>query len=1372
MLRFNYAPSVENFAFFSQQGWAEVAACSKNGQFRTVNVATARSELDELAKRLASEGTVLIPGLVMQETGFWDPAVVTDKDGKAKVTVTLPQRSTGWKLHAKGITVDTLAGESTTDVTAKKDLFGELKLPLAFTDGDEAQIPVVVHNDAIDKGLIDVVLRTTIGDKQLVNKHRFDVSAKGQLEYAFDVKLERPAGGKSRGPRVEAIFELSVSASDQQSTRDVVRRVVPLESFGMSAFVTASGSASSDTTVFLEVPKDLAIESPSLEILIGPTVERSLLDIVLGPAPWCQVETLRWALGLDRTTSDLMASVALLRLIGGTRAVGGPHSQALDERIRASVGTLVSAQNDDGGWSWSGRTGSSHRYASARVVWALSLARAAGYTVPADQFAKAQSYLQSQSAATAETDYETKAVLLHALTAAGQADFAVANRLFRNRPTLSNAALAYLALALAGMDRKPMASELLDLLAQRALDPVADRRLHASVAWNEAAAEVRALFCLALQEAGVQPAKTQELVTWLLAHRTGHRWAPEKATGPAALALAQWFAKTRFQNEHYKLAVFVNDREVAVLDIDDQAGTRTVNVPTESLKAGKNRINFSLSGRGRYTYQCILGGFVPAEKARSTSKDWTVHRIYEPAPLEFDGREVPRGFGILQGSWTEFRNPLTELPVGKRGAVELRITRHNLDRTTRDEELEYLVVTEPIPSGTMVAPTSVKGGFERFEIEPGAITFYCGTQRYIGPIHYELHGYVPGSYRAAPTVLRNAYRPEQLVVGQTKALAVLPLGATSRDRYRLTPQELFELGQRRFAKKQWKEAGSHLAELIAKWNVRPEVYKEAARMLLDIHLETGPAHEVVRYFEIVKEKWPELEIPFAKIVKVADAYHEIGEYERSYLVFRATAESSFSRETGVAGFLEGQGEFLRSVEVAERLLAEYPPEPYIALATYALAQQIYAKSATANEDSKLRERKVFRVDLIQRAAMMIDRFLMEHPEDPAADQAAFSRATALVELKDFKGAIGAADRYASRYSKSQFLDSFWYIIGFCHFATGEHERALEMCRKVAEATRVDPQTGRTVESSNKWRAIYIRGQVYHSLGSAANAVAEYQRVQDRFGDAKEAIDYFNRKAILLPEVTAIQPGNPVEVDLAFRNVAQCDVKVYRIDLMKFSLLERNLQNITRINLAGIRPYHDAQVTLGDGKDYRDRTHKLRLPLKEVGAYLVVGRGEDLHTSGLVLLTPLAIEIQEEAASGRVRATVKDKTKERYVPDVHVKVIGTRDADFVAGESDLRGVFIADGIKGKSTVIAQATGNRYAFYRGQLELGPPPPPPTQAETRRLEAAPDAAKKDKLGKEVELLDDLFQQNRAIQEVQERERKGRYGKPSTGVEAKQAF
>ncbi|HEV3005705.1 MAG TPA: outer membrane protein assembly factor BamD, partial [Pirellulales bacterium] len=1265
-------------------------------------------------------------------------------------------------------------------------------------DGDEAEILASVHNDAVEKGPIEVTLKITIGGKTVEEKKTFD-AGKGIHELTFKTSLKRPddqqgEGGDAAHSRVS--FELTVAAGE---LTDVLRRTVPLEPYGMPVYATAGGSATSDMTAWVEPPAHMPLVQPSLEVIVGANVERSLLDVLLAPAPRCQLDSLRIASGLDSATSDLMAAVAIQKLLGATRQAGSPQAEAIDLRIRASISLLVSSQADDGGWSWTGRGGPSNqktgnknvsnRYTSARVVWALSLARSAGYKLPDEAFEKALAYLTGQVAATADGDYDSKAILLQGLAAADRGDFTLANRLYRNRPSLSNAALAHLALGLVQMDRQPMAGEILDVLAKRNLDDSAPKRTAAiaSLPWSTAAAELRALWLLAQEKVAPEAARTKELVEWLMSHRTGFRWSPDKATGPATLALGEWFAKTRFEGEHYQLTVVVNDVDATTLDVTDDSGTQTLQVPGRLLKPGKQKINFRIAGRGRFTYQCVLGGFVPADKLKSTTRDWSVKRHYEPAERELDGQTIPRGFDILQGSYTAFRNPLTQLPVGQRGRVELEIARQNVPANTAEEQLEYLVVTEPLPAGTTVIEQSITGGFERFEIGAGAITFYVGSRHYVEPIRYDIHGYLPGAYRAAPTVIRNPYRPEQLAVAEAKSLAVLPLGAAGGDDYKLTPRELYEFGNRQFNKGDLAAAGAYLTELVEKWQLKPALYRETVTTLLDVHLAQGPDAAIVRYFELIKEKWPDVELSFEKIMRVGAAYEKMGEYERSYLVFRATVESSFSRETGVAGFLEAQGEFLRSVEVMGRLQAEYPPEPYAAAAQYALAQRVYGYAPQAAADPKLRDKKLNRVDLVRQALAMLDNFLTSYPEDPAADQASISLANALLELKAYRDVIAACNLYAERYPASDYLDSFWYLVGYSHFALGQHEQALAMCRRVAEAKRTDRQTGRELEGHNKWQAIYILGQVYHSLGRAADAIREYTRVEERFADAKQAIQYFLRKDIALPEVTTLQParrvgpdrgagagppaaGNagPPELELKFRNVAHCDVRVYKIDLMKFSLLKRNLAGITGINLAGIRPYHEAAIELGDGKDYRDRTRKLPLPLKDEGAYLVVCRGDDLHASGLVLVTPLVVEVQEDAAGGQVRATVKDVTKDSYVSEVHVKVIGTRNPDFVSGETDLRGVFVAEAIQGASTVIAEAGEGRYAFYRGTLELGPPPaaPAPQKAESQPPAGGSPASNAQ------QLLEGLNQSNEAIQRMQGDNLNNLYQKNKKGVQVKEAY
>ena len=134
----------------------------------------------------------------------------------------------------------------------------------------------------------------------------------------------------------------------------------------------------------------------------------------------------------------------------------------------------------------------------------------------------------------------------------------------------------------------------------------------------------------------------------------------------------------------------------------------------------------------------------------------------------------------------------------------------------------------------------------------------------------------------------------------------------------------------------------------------------------------------------------------------------------------------------------------------------------------------------------------------------------------------------------------------------------------------------------------------------------------------------------------------------------------------------------------------------------------------------------------------------------------------------MRATVKDATKDGYVADVHVKVIGTRNPDFVSGETDLRGVFVAETIQGASTVIAEAGGGRYAFYRGTVELGPPPAATTPPVSEPASAAPRPA----VGPADELLKCLNDSNGSIQQIQCENLQKLYQRNKQGVQAMEAY
>jgi hypothetical protein len=244
----------------------------------------------------------------------------------------------------------------------------------------------------------------------------------------------------------------------------------------------------------------------------------------------------------------------------------------------------------------------------------------------------------------------------------------------------------------------------------------------------------------------------------------------------------------------------------------------------------------------------------------------------------------------------------------------------------------------------------------------------------------------------------------------------------------------------------------------------------------------------------------------------------------------------------------------------------------------------------------------------------------------------------------------------------------------------------------------------------------------------------------------------------------VKPGEAVSLALKYRNVKEAFVQVYRVDLMKLYLQQKNLSAITSVQLAGIKPESEQTIALGNGKDYVEKEHAIPLALKDEAAYLVICRGDDLFTSGMVLITPLKIEVQEDAASGRIRANVLDTAKGGYRPEVHVKAIGSADSEFRSGETDQRGLFIADHLRGKATVIAREGDSRYAFFRGSDWLGARENAPAPAQQQMIQEK---------GKEaVDYKGNLYQQCDEIQKYNnDNWNSQRRAAPSKGVKIEKA-
>ena len=1267
---------------------------------------------------------------------FWLPSVVTNAEGKATVTVPMPETTTEWRLTTRGCTPETLVGEATAQTLTRKDFFVELKTPPMLREGDELKVLARLHNltKYEETVTVNLEIRAAADEDGLLARR----------DQKVEVKPEAGGTVVFAGIKVPLVDDLTVQvtarAADREEMNDALTVDVPVHPWGMEYADQDGGVAQADATALLALP-DHKYSKRWLSVTVAPALEHAILEMALDarPVPLPGPRIVRYGYNPG---SELLAAVSALEY-GQRGQDAAAEIRQLIAKARRLTAELVASQRDDGGWSWHGHQGKKTDWPSTcRTYWALVTARDAGIAVNPDTIHKATNFLQNRFRNFGANDYDGKAVVLHALSINKQAEFANLNRLYRARNSLSNTALAYTALGFQNVNRAGVATELAELLDSKLekikqpepSPPVAYVKHGARYPYLQNNLETTALALLLFAQTTPDSENGNAAAQYLMRQRGCFGWRPGKVRGPAIAALAAWFGTGVDSTTDYRVTVVVNGTEAGTVDSTKVRQTKLFEVPQDLLVDGENRVVFKMAGRGQYAYAATIRGFSPEIKNPGTIRYPHVrNRHYYHSQLEYRGRPI----GVRSTS------PVRHLESGQRTQVYLDLYERSYNG--------YLTIEEPLPAGAMLVEGSVQGDFSHYEVGSQKITFYYHEGDYVHDIRYELVGYAPGDYRALPTIIRDLARPGRMTLGKTGSLAVLEPGVASQDTYKMNKGELFKLGQLHFNDGLYGEALEYLADLYKQDHDYNE--RELARMLLWIY--TSPEHyeaaRVVEMFEILRERYPDLEVPYDKILIVGRAYRDIGEFERAWLVFRATIDGSFVTDSNVSAVLEDEGRFLGSVEYQKKLWQEYPDSANVVASYFAISQALYSKAPNAAKMPEENGTQPDRIDMLKHAADILTQFITLYPNDPLTDDAAFSLANAMLDLKNYPLTVELSERFRERYTNSAMVSSFQYMAALGHFWQHHYREALDAAVAVAEG-----------DSEDRTFAQYIVGQIHHARNNPGEAIQWYEKVKENYPDAAQAIEYFREKEIKMGEVNIFKPGENVSFDLNYRNIKGAYLQIYRVDLMKLYLQQKNLSNITQIQLAGISPEQEVEVELGDGKDYADKEKTIPLELKEEGAYLVICRGDDLFTSGLVLITPLTMEVQENAHSGRVRVNVRDTVDDTYRAEVHVKAIGSANEQFRSGETDLRGIYIADNIRGEATVIARDAEARYAFYRGETWLGAPKEQPQ----------PRQPKSEQQGKPTDYQYNLRQQNRQMQQMNINQFEKMRRVQQKGIKVKAAF
>jgi len=213
---------------------------------------------------LAKSGSMVTPRLRedFPETMLWEPALVTDRRGHAKLNFKLADNITTWKLTAVGSTKTGELGRAEQDLRAFQPFFVEHDPPRILTQGDEISYPLVLRN-YLDRAQ---TLKASIKPEPWFT-----------LLGPAEVPVNIAAGDSARAVfRYRAVS--AVSDGKQQVTAanseigDAAQKPVDVHPFGRPLSVTAAGILDQTGALTVTLPDDVIADSIRARVKIYPNL--------------------------------------------------------------------------------------------------------------------------------------------------------------------------------------------------------------------------------------------------------------------------------------------------------------------------------------------------------------------------------------------------------------------------------------------------------------------------------------------------------------------------------------------------------------------------------------------------------------------------------------------------------------------------------------------------------------------------------------------------------------------------------------------------------------------------------------------------------------------------------------------------------------------------------------------------------------------------------------------------------------------------------------------------------------------------------------------------------------------------------------------
>ncbi len=312
---------------------------------------------------------------------YWNPALVTDADGRASITFTLPDSTTAYRIYVVALDKKSAFCSTERQMVVSKEFFLQPGLPRFLTAGDKALAPVTANNKTEAAASADLTVAEASNVSARLREPTVQMGAMSNTVAKLELEADNGAGD------ARLIFQGKMGQFGDaiQSEFPVVPRYIVVRRQKTGHFTDRG-----ETRV--ELPVDVA------GIPVKDRQGTLKATLGLSTTPWSKITPglrylLQYPYGCVEQTSSGIIPLAGLRKLVADGLVPGITIEQVDKFLKPGVARLLKMQTSRGGFGyWMGDRQPSW-WGTQYAVFALTSAKEAGFDVPDASLERATKYI-------------------------------------------------------------------------------------------------------------------------------------------------------------------------------------------------------------------------------------------------------------------------------------------------------------------------------------------------------------------------------------------------------------------------------------------------------------------------------------------------------------------------------------------------------------------------------------------------------------------------------------------------------------------------------------------------------------------------------------------------------------------------------------------------------------------------------------------------------------------------------------------------------------------------------------------------------------------------------------------------------------------